>query len=302
MRLNTIASNETGKVWLVMAGTVTKASVGLALAVGATFATSATAATVLAPHRAVYDLKLGESRTGSGVSSIEGRMVYELTGSACEGYTQNMRFVTRMSTQQGSTTVSDLRSSTWEDAVAAKFKFNTSTIRDNKPAEHTAGDASRAASGAEVKVDLTKPVKKSQALKGQTAFPVQHSIAVLEAAKAGTTKLRLDLYDGSEQGDKVYDTVSSIGKAIPKGGNQKLPVVKGAETLDQIPAWPISISYFELGKEKEDSVPVYELSFVFFENGVSRKLAIDYGEFVIQGDLKEIKFLDVQPCTPGQAR
>ena len=72
--------------------------------------------------------------------------------------------------------------------------------------------------------------------------------------------------------------------------------------LDLVPAWPISISYFELGKDKADAVPVYELSFVFFENGVSRKLAIDYGEFVIQGDLKEIKFLEAQPCTPGQAR
>jgi hypothetical protein len=287
-----------------MPRSVTRASLGQfsGLLIGAVVATGASAATVLAPHRAVYDMKLGETRAGSGVSGVEGRMVYELTGSVCEGYTQNMRFVTRLTTQQGSTTVSDLRSSTWEDGVAAKFKFNTSTIRDDKPAEHTAGDAARAAAGTEVKVDLTKPIKKTQALKGQTAFPVQHSIAVLEAAKAGTKKLRLDLYDGSEQGDKVYDTVSSIGTAIPKGGNQKLPVVKGADVLDLVPAWPISISYFELGKDKEDAVPVYELSFVFFENGVSRKLAIDYGEFVIQGDLKEIKFLDAQPCTPGQAR
>ena len=29
-----------------------------------------------------------------------------------------------------------------------------------------------------------------------------------------------------------------------------------------------------------------------FENGVSRKLYIDYGEFALQGDLKEIVFHD----------
>ena len=43
-------------------------------------------------------------------------------------------------------------------------------------------------------------------------------------------------------------------------------------------------------------MPVYELSFLFFENGVSRKLFIDYGEFAIQGELKEITFLAPSKC------
>ena len=260
----------------------------------------ASAATALAPHRAVYDMKLGETRTGSSVSSVEGRMVYELTGSACEGYTQNMRFVTRMTSQQGTTTVSDLRSSTWEDGTGTKFKFNTSTLRDDKPADVTAGDAMRPAPGEEAKVELAKPVKKSFSLKGRSAFPVEHSLMVLAAARAGTKKIRIDLYDGSEQGDKVYDTIASIGAELPRGNTAKMPAVAGTDALNALPSWPVSISYFEVGNDKADAVPVYELSFVFFENGVSRKLAIDYGDFVIQGDLKEIKFLDVQPCAQSR--
>jgi len=43
-------------------------------------------------------------------------------------------------------------------------------------------------------------------------------------------------------------------------------------------------------------VPVYELSFLFFENGVSRKLFIDYGEFAINGVLKEIVFHPPSKC------
>ena len=56
---------------------------------------------VLAPHRAVYEMSLANTRGGSGVTAVSGRMVYELTGSACEGYTQNMRFVTQMVNQGG---------------------------------------------------------------------------------------------------------------------------------------------------------------------------------------------------------
>src|SRR5262249_57811014 len=66
---------------------------------------------VLAPHRAIYEMTLAEARGGAGVTAVSGRMVYELTGSACEGYTQNMRFVTQMSNQKGGATLPDLRSS-----------------------------------------------------------------------------------------------------------------------------------------------------------------------------------------------
>ena len=116
---------------------------------------------VLAPHRAVYEMTLAEARGGAGVTQVTGRMVYELTGSACEGYTQNMRFVTSMANQSGSTTVSDLRSSSWEDASAKRFRFSSSQFRDDKPTEATAGEATRAPTGNDVKVDLTKPAKKT---------------------------------------------------------------------------------------------------------------------------------------------
>ena len=89
-------------------------------------------AIVLAPHRAVYELTLATTRGGSGVSSVLGRMVYDLTGSPCEGYTQNMRFVTRMTNQSGNAVVTDLRSSTWEDARGKRFRFDSSQYRDEK--------------------------------------------------------------------------------------------------------------------------------------------------------------------------
>ena len=59
----------------------------------------------LAPHRAVYEITLADTRGGTGVTELTGRMVYELTGSTCQGYTQNMRFVTRMTNQEGADAV-----------------------------------------------------------------------------------------------------------------------------------------------------------------------------------------------------
>ena len=251
---------------------------------------------VLAPHRAIYELTLATTRGGSGVSSVLGRMAYDLTGSPCEGYTQNMRFVTRMTNQSGNTVVTDLRSTTWEDARGKRFRFDSSQYRDEKATDATIGDAARPGASEDVKVELTKPAKKNISIPSRVYFPVQHTIALLNAAKATKSSFRADLYDGSEKGEKVYDTVAAIGRVQPAGSNRQLAQIKNAERLDGLKGWSVSIAYFEPGAGKQDALPVYELSFLMFENGVSRKLYIDYGEFALQGDLTEITFHTPSKC------
>jgi hypothetical protein len=58
----------------------------------------------------------------------------------------------------------------------------------------------------------------------------------------------------------------------------------------------MTISYFEADKNKVDQTPSYELSFRYFENGVTSDLKIDYGEFAIKGELKELTFLEPSKC------
>ena len=254
---------------------------------------------VLAPHRAVYDIKLARASGGSGVVDASGRMVYELTGSACEGYTQNMRFVTRMTNGEGSSQLNDLRSSSFEDSTGKSFRFNSNSYKDEQLGDTTQGDANRETSG--VKVDLTRPKKKSLTLASGIYFPVQHSVALLEAARGGKALFVGDLYDGSEKGEKVYSTTAAIGKRTAPGTLKTPVAVKNGDVLDKLPSWPIAISYFEPNSDKKDAVPSYELSFRYFDNGVSTKLLIDYGEFSIRGELAEITFLDAPKCDGSRA-
>lgn len=269
---------------------------GLVLAIPLHSGAAAPDGILLAPHRAIYELTLATTRGGTGVSSVLGRMAYDLTGSACEGYTQNMRFVTRMTNQNGNTVVTDLRSTTWEDARGKRFRFDSSQYRDDKATDSTVGDAARPGTSEDIKVELTKPAKKNISIPSRVYFPVQHTIALLDAARATKSSFRADLYDGSEKGEKVYDTVAAIGRTHAPGSNRQLASVKNADRLDGLKGWPISIAYFEPGAGKEDALPVYELSFLMFENGVSRKLYIDYGEFALQGDLTEITFHPPSKC------
>jgi hypothetical protein len=143
---------------------------------------------------------------------------------------------------------------------------------------------------------LTQPEAKEIKLGPGTYFPVQHSVAMLERARKGERVFTADLYDGSEKGEKIYATSAFIGPRKPPGHNKAMGPVEGAERLDGLSSWPISISYFDPGSEKKDATPVYELSFVYFENGVSRRLNIDYGDFALKGDLVSITFLEPGKC------
>src|SRR5262245_55990443 len=59
------------------------------------------AATTIVSHRAIYDLSLASSTGRSGISGADGRMVMELTGSACEGWAVSFRRVMELRPNEG---------------------------------------------------------------------------------------------------------------------------------------------------------------------------------------------------------
>ena len=250
-----------------------------------------------APHRAVYDVNMTNSTSGSGISGMTGRMVYELSGSSCEGYTQNMRFVTRMTNQEGGETINDLRSSSWEELDGKRLRFSSTQYQNDDVAEASQGDAKRAPGSTSASVDLVKPSKSHIALPAGIYFPMQHASALIESAKAGRTLFSADVYDGSEKGNKYYTTSAVIGKRADPAARKTFASIKDTARLASLQSWPMSVSYFETGKDKQDAPPEYELSYDFYENGVTTTLQIDYGEFAIKGELKELTFLPESNCS-----
>lgn len=280
------------------------AAIGLVIGAAASSSTSAMAAeqpVQFAPHRAVYEIALANAAPGSGVADMSGRMVYELSGSACEGYTQNMRFVTRMTNQEGTETINDMRTSSWEELAGHRLRFSSSQYQDNAISEASQGDAARDAAATGTRVDLVKPQKKSVKLPADIYFPMQHAATLIQSARSGRKILAANLYDGSERGDKYYATTAMIGKKYDTGPVSTLSGIKDGARLASLESWPMAISYFELGKDKQDSLPAYELAFRYFENGVTADLKIDYGAFAIKGEIKQLTLLEPTPCPAGGA-
>ena len=69
----------------------------------------------LASHRAFYVLEVGRLDSGAGISSISGKLAYEITGSDCDGYAVSYRIANRVLQGDGAAAqVTDSQQSSFE--------------------------------------------------------------------------------------------------------------------------------------------------------------------------------------------
>ena len=252
------------------------------------------AAVTLAPHRAVYDLKLLRAGGRRPIESVRGRILYDFTGNTCEGYALQFRQVSELNSGEGKVTLSDLRTTTWEDGDAKSYRFASENFLDNRTADVVDGSAERKDNGIAVK--LTKPAAKSLELDPTMAFPAEHMRRVISAALEGKSIVEVPVYDGSETGEKAYNTLTVIGREIPPG--ERLPTDASTKmpNLAGLKRWPVTISYFDRNSKGGEQTPVYAIGFELFENGISRALSLDYGDFVIAGEMSQLDVKESAAC------
>jgi hypothetical protein len=248
----------------------------------------------LVPHRAVYDLKLTQSRKSQSVQDVTGRILYDFSGSSCDGYALQFRQVSQLNSGEGKAALTDLRATTWEDGNATKFRFNSQNLINEKPVEAVDGQAQRG-SGA-VGVSLSKPEAKKFDVDAGMVFPTEHMRRIIAAARDGQSILELPVYDGSENGEKVFNTLTVIGKPIPPDQRVPTDAAAGQAALAGLTRWPASISYFDKLAKEGEQTPVYSITFELYDNGISRALLLDYNDFVIKGDMTSLEIKDAAPC------
>ncbi len=243
----------------------------------------------LVNHRAVYRVTLLKSTGSKSPTGAQGRVSYEFTGSRCEGYSQNFRQITELQPAEGATRLSDMRSATFEDPEERNFSFNVTTSVDNGNNETIDGRASKKDDA--LAIQISKPARETLDVDQAVLFPTEHLQHILAAARADERLLGVKVFDGSDDGKKVFETTAIIGRPITTPAADS---GVDAALLAGIRRWPVSISYFEEGKK--DDVPSYTLAFDLYENGISRALRFDYGDFVLAGQMTALELLPARSC------
>jgi hypothetical protein len=245
----------------------------------------------IAPHRAVYEISLARSETGSGVSSAKGRMVFDVTGSACDGYKMRQRMVVNIGDEEGNVGLLDFRVSTFESGDGNLYSFDSRTEMNDEVVEAVEGEARR--SNAAIEVSLKQPTEKKVTLDGGVLFPSQHMQAIIDAALADQNFISTDIYEGAGTGEVSDEAATAIGHALTLSTDSPL---RGG-----VRHWPVSVGYFEPTKKVEDGLgeelPSYQMSFMLYENGVTSDLIMDYGDYALSGSLQKLEPLTSRDCS-----
>lgn len=252
----------------------------------------ANAGSPLLPHRAVYDLTLDRADEKSGISGVTGRMVYEFNGSACEGYTTNFRFVTRIDMEGQDQRVTDQQATTFEAGDGSRFRFVNKTFVDKDLVKEVHGNATLTKKNTEVA--LTKPEKQNLQL-ALSQFPTSHMEELISKAQKGETFYQSTIFDGSDDANKIMATTAVIGNGLVMPEDAETKVMGD---LAKEKSWPVTVAYFD-DEESNDGLPVYRINFKLLTNGVTRDLNMDYGDFAMKGTLVNLEMF--KPADAGIA-
>ncbi len=103
---------------------------------------------------------------------------------------------------------------------------------------------------------------------------------IIIAAREGKSILEFPVYDGSESGEKLYNTLTVIGHAIPPGSQADRRCRSENRQARQADALAGHHQLFRAAERKAEhageQTPVYSIGFELYENGISRALTLDY--------------------------
>jgi hypothetical protein len=237
----------------------------------------------IAPHRAIYDMKLASVKNGSNITGVSGKMLFEWAD-VCDGWAVQQHLQLHFSYAEGDE--SDVTSTvvSWESKDGKKYNFNVRRISDGKVTDVFSGKGTVGPDGGEVV--YTAPADKVVKLAAGTIFPSRHTELLIQNASSGQKLFTRRVFDGSDE-EGMDDISAFIG---PQNGQLQTaeldPKLKNNQLLSQ-PSWPVRMAFFKL--KTETGEPDYEMNLTLLANGVARDMMLDYGDFSVSGTLSAIE-------------
>lgn len=243
------------------------------------------------PHKALYRISMIEKHGGARVSNISGRMAFEWRP-VCAGWLSRHRFNLSYEypDSPGARVVS--RYTTLEAYDGSRMDFISQRWRNGEMLSEFRGQARRVSDGEGYKVSYNVPEGGGFTMPGDVMFPMEHTFALLKAARNGETFFNRSVFDGHDEDGEVRinafigDTVNAMARIEPS---------RAIDTsLVNTKAWHMRMAFFP--EHDNRSVPDYELSANLHDNGVISRMDVAYDDFSIRQELVALEKLEVETC------
>ncbi len=241
------------------------------------------AAVDLVFHRAGYVLDLESARPNSGIADVRGAMAFELV-EECEGWSVHQEFRMVITNAEGDSVPSETVFNSYESRDGSEFHYESTTTTGGQVTEALKGRATLGEGGGTVR--MAKPEDKTVALPPGTVFPTRHIIMLIEAARAGERIFDRYMFDGGDV-EGAYQVVAAIGSPRPAQEKNDRPLLRAA-------SWPVSMAFYA-PRQVEDT-PDFQIDGRLYANGIATGLRMDYGTFVVRGELADLVELDKPEC------
>ena len=239
-------------------------------------------ARALASHRGVYSLTLDRARENATIVDVSGAMLFEIID-ACESWTSRQRFTMTLRDREGTELETGSDYATLESMDGRTLRFSLTQVTQGAVRSRVAGQAELTADGSGV-ARYSEPEVKELPIPPGTLLPNTHTIAALNAARAGQRLLVAPIFDGTTA-DGAQQTTTVLS---PWQGPQPVPEAPSLSTLGSS---RMRIAFFEPDGEQAGGArtPSYEVSLRYFENGVADDMIMDFGDFTVRAKLMKLE-------------
>ena len=230
----------------------------------------------LAAHRAVYQLSLASARSGD-IEGARGSMAYEVQD-ACDGWAVRQRLQMTITNRDGQDVEMLSDYTTWESKDGLRLRFRMRQTTETAVTSEVAGEAKLDAPGAVGHVHYTVPEESTKDLPAGTLFPMAHTSAIIAGAELGKKFLALPLFDGTTATGAQDSSIAIASWNEPKPN--KWP------ELAKLSSGRVHVAFFDRSTQAQQ--PDYEVGMRYWSNGIADDLAMDFGDFVMNGSLSEL--------------
>lgn len=243
----------------------------------------------LAPHKALYDIDLVATHSGSQILNISGKMAYEWKPD-CDGWMTGHKFQLHYeyADSPGMRISSDF--STYERFDGTGFNYSSSRSRDGDIYQKILGHAEINKDGG--KAVFRKPENLKYTLVKGTLFPMAHTVGLIHHAERGDKFYSAQVFDGSDEEGPI-EINSFIGKPV-KTAESLLGNPKVDQSMLSGKAWNVRMAVFPTKEQGGESD--YEMNMDFHDNGVISDMLIEYDDFSVRQRLVALEKITAESC------
>ena len=237
--------------------------------------------TDLLAHRALYTLTFdprasNAEQSGSDIVGARGTMGYEVID-ACDGWAVRQRLQMTVTNADGQDVQMSSDYATWESKDGLRFRFHMTQMTDTAVTSQTDGDAALDSVGGAGTAHYLHPREQVKALPAGTYFPTAHTVAILDAARAGKKFMAVPLFDGTDENGTEDSSIAIV--------DWKQPFATQFPALTTLPSTRVRLAFFD--RQPGTTTPTYQVGLRYWENGVADDMQMDFGDFVMDAKMTE---------------